>query len=122
MSEVKGLPRLHVSQWLAKVQAFTALKLTKKETAKAATAADDSYKAARGELLRQILPGNKAVCGEHILTVRESSAAAASITLADGRKVAWSDVTSITIGNTVHHAAGCLLYGGRAASVDIDVS
>ena len=122
MALVASLPRLDAKVWFQKVSAFVALKQTKKDTARAAEAADSAYRAARGELLREILPGNRAVCGDFVLTVREGSTAAASVTLPDGRKVAWSDVTSITIGNETVKAARCLLYGGRSATIDIDVS
>jgi hypothetical protein len=77
-------------------------------------------KAARGELLKAMSGAPAAVCGDLVLTLKETAAAQAAVTLRDGRKIKWPAIEGILIDNDVVPACDVLsLYGGRAGSTDL---
>ena len=108
--------------WLPRLADYIELTNKKRETASAATAADNAHKAAKGALLRELGLAKAATCGGYVVSVTESKAAEPSITLATGEKHAWDKVTKVLIGNQWYDAAGAKLYGGRSGSVDVNVS
>jgi len=115
-----GLVRLNPGKWLDKVRAFAQLKLRKKETAAEAASVDSAHKSAMAELFTALSGAPAATCGNYVLSVKTAAPAAASITLPDGRKLAWASVTSILVGNETIPAAGITLYGGRTSNPQID--
>ena len=118
-----GTVRIDTKKWGATVRDFIAAKALKKLKSAEADAADRQYKALRGQLFPALSGAPAAMCGNHLLTVKRGSAAAASLTLANGRKVAWSVVQAVRIGGKLMPAAEIAsVYGGRAASEDIEVT
>ena len=118
-----GLLRLDPGTWLDRVRQYAELVRTKRETAAAAKAADDAHKAARAAILRAMNYAPAAACGPFVLGYSEKGAAAASITLKDGRKVMLSAVTSILVGNeTIAADQIGSLYGGRSAAPELTVN
>ena len=117
-----SLPRLDLATWRDRIRRFRVTRLEKREAEAAARAADKIVKSLRDELRAAIGPTGAAICGNMILSVKEGAAVAASITLADGRKIDWSRVTSLVIGSEIVSAAGASLFGGRSGSVDIEIA
>lgn len=117
-----SLLRLAPKDWLDKVRAYAQLVVTKRETAAAAKAADDAHKAARAEILRAMSGAPAAACGNYTLGFSEKAGAEAAITTVDGRKIKWSAVTSIMVGNETIKAADIgTIYGGRGGSIELSV-
>lgn len=120
---IPPLRKLKAADYAFKIKAYAALCNEKRSTAAAAKAADDAHKAARSELLRAMDGSPAASCNGLVLTYKEGAAADASITTIDGRRVMWSQVTSVLIGNeTVPAKDVKSLFGGRAGSITLDVT
>ena len=84
---------------------------------RAAKAAADALK---GKLLALIGDAPAAICGNAVLTVKQTAGADAALTLKDGAKLAWSAVSGLTVGNQYVAASDvATIYGGRAGSVSL---
>ena len=98
-------------------------KATKKAADAEARAADSVVKALTAKLSLAMGAAVSAVCGEVTLTRKAGTSAEAALTLTDGRKVPWTTVTSVLVGNQHIPAAEVkILFGGREGSVSIDVT
>jgi hypothetical protein len=117
-----NLIRLTPAKWYDKLVAYQAKKVTKKATSAAATAAEKDFKAARGEILRELGTAKAAVCKDLVISVTETANADPSINIG-GTTFKLTDVTSIVIGNTQYKGSEIVsVYGGRAGSTDVEVS
>ncbi len=86
-------------------------------------AADKIIKSARGQLLSAILPARAAVCGNRVLTVKDGTQVEAAITLRNGRRILWSDVSVILVGKErIGTDEVATLYGGRSSEPSIEVA
>jgi hypothetical protein len=118
-----SIKKLNQVEFLADVKRYIELCDNAREAAAAAAAATEARNAQRHKLLQAMNGASAAQCGNYILTVKETRASAASITLADSRKVKWDAVTCLLIGNETVKATDVVsLYGGRAASLSLDVA
>lgn len=113
--------RMDKKTWAARVGDYIIARATKKEADAASRAADTTIKALRGQI-REAMGGNPtALCGNAVLTLKTTSAAEAALTLKDGSKLAWADVTAVVVGNRhIPRADVISLYGGRSASEDVE--
>lgn len=122
-SPAGSIARLDPRVWKAEIQAYILAKATKKEADAASRAADSTIKAFVARALDAMKGAPAATCGSAVLTRKETSAANASITLRDGSKIAWSDVTSVLVGNhTIAAADVATIYGGRSGSTALEVA
>lgn len=110
-------------KWTDTIKNLLAAKATKKAADADARAADTQVKSLRAALFPAFSGAPSAVCGHYLLTLTQSKASEAALTMMDGSKVKWSDVTAVYIGNKkVPADQVASLYGGRASSQDIEVS
>jgi hypothetical protein len=115
-----SIVRIAPAKWGQTIKDYIAAKALKKQLDADARAADVQVKALRSQLVPALAGAPSAVCGHHLLTLTESKASAASLTLNNGAKIAWGDVTAVMVGGRkipVDEIAS--LYGGRASSQDI---
>ena len=118
-----SLVRLAVPKWGQVIRDFMAAKTLKKTAESQARAADARYKDLRKQLIPALAGAPSAVCGHAILTLKTTSAAEASITLADGSKLPWSSVQAVLVrGRRVMAEEIASVYGGRAGSEDLDIA
>lgn len=124
MSATAGsLLSLPPAKWLEKLKNYVQLTTLKKETAAEAAAAEQAHKAAKGELLLALGTATAARCGSAVVTVKEGKPAEASLTLASGRKIKFSAVTAVLVGNEQIKAGEIVsIYGGRDGSVTVEVA
>lgn len=115
-----SIVRVQPAKWGKIIADLIAAKATKKRLDAEARAADAQVKTLRSQLFPAFSGAPSAVCGHHLMTVTQSAPAAASITLTDGSKVLWSDVTAVMIGGRKIPADRvATLFGGRISSPDI---
>lgn len=75
---------------------------------------------AQAKLLRAFGDARIATCGDLVITLKRGEDIPAALTLKDQSVVPWTDVTSLTLGNTHLDADDVIsIYGGRAGSVSL---
>lgn len=110
-------------KWTDTIKNLLAAKATKKAADADARAADGQVKSLRAALFPALSGAPSALCGHYLLTLTESKAVEPALTLTNGTKVRWSEVTAITVsGRRIAASEVASLYGGRASSQDIDIS
>jgi len=121
--QANGLRRLDLRTYKSKVEDLIMAQQTKKEADAAARAADATIKAIVAELSEAMNGAPAALVGGAVLTVKQTSGAAAALTLKDGSKKLWADVTSVLIGNlTIRQNEIMTVFGGRGGSETINVT
>ena len=108
---------------LPKVRDYADAKQTKKRADAEGRAADAVIKGTGAMLLEKMAGAPAAICGEMILTTKSTASADAALTLTDGSKILWKDVTMLVIGNkTVMTTEIQTLFGGRSGSTSVEVA
>ena len=116
-----SLVRLDPTTWLPRLRDYVAAVSAKKQAEAAARAADKVLQPIKAQLLAALDGATAATCGNAVLTVKNSAAAEATLTLTDGTKLLFADVSGFTIGNKYIAAENVTaIYGGRSGSVTID--
>lgn len=118
-----SLVRLDPTTWLPRLRDYVATASAKKQAKAAARAADKALQPIKAALLSALDGATAATCGNAVLTVKNSAAAEATLTLTDGSKLLFADVSGFTVGNRYIAAENVTaIFGGRAGSISIDVA
>ena len=118
-----GITALDPAIWSAKLKTYALLREGPQNADSAARAAKAAADGAQTEILTAMRGSTAATCGNMIVTVKTGKEVAAALTLTSGQKVPWEKVTGLTIGNAYVDAKEVqTLYGGRSASVSIEVA
>lgn len=111
--------RLSPQKWSARLRDYVKLRETKARFDAEARAAKSVADAERDAIIAA-MGGTSAICGNMTVSVKKGSDAAASLTLTDGRKVKWSDVTHIRVaGQLIEAGQVASIFGGRSGSTDL---
>jgi hypothetical protein len=112
-----------------KIRNYRNLKLLKADLESKARAADKQVKSLKAELLKALEGAPAGMCDQAVLTVKEGTETPAAITLADGRRILWSQVKAVVVESDSAGANWRIpanevttLFGGRSSSSDIDVA
>lgn len=105
--------------WHERIKTYVSARLTKKSADAVSRSADKVLKPVKDEILLGLGDAKRAQCGNVFLEVKHGAPVQASVTLPDGIKVPWSDVSTIVVGNHIFPASQCKPYGGREGSTDI---
>lgn len=123
MSATTGLLSLPPTKYLQLLTDYTQAELKKKEAAAEAKAAEDAYKALKGQIQIALAGATAAKCGPAVITVKKQKDSEKSITHNSGRVIPWSSVTSVLIGNEHVKGADIIkIFGGRDGSETITVA
>jgi hypothetical protein len=107
---------------LPTLREYAAAKEAKREAEAAARAADNVMKSLQALIVAAMEGQVTAVCESAVVTLSETAAAAASLTMVDGSKTPWDRVTAVLVGNIqVPRDQVATIYGGRSGSVRLDV-
>ncbi len=118
-----GMLRLAPAKWTAVLKEFIAAEATKKEATKAATAAENAFKALKGRILLELGDHKAATCGAMVISVKEGATSEPTVTLTTGKVLKLTDITSILVGNeTIPGRDIAKVYGGRENSPAISVT
>jgi hypothetical protein len=120
---IGAIVRISPAQWLGIVRDYAAAKALKKAREADARSADTQCKSLRSQLFKALSGAPSAICGNYVLTMKQTAPSQASLTLANGVKVPWSEVSAVIVGKQrVPASEIASIYGGRAGSEDIEVA
>ena len=118
-----GLIRLDTAEFGDIVRDYAAAAARQKTAEAEARAAKQTAESLRNKLLVAVGDVPAALCGNAVLTVKQTAGAEPSLTLRDGDKLAWSAVSGLTVGNKYVAASDvATLYGGRSGSTSLTVA
>lgn len=118
-----SIVRIEPRKWLETIRNLMAAKALKKQADADARAADSQVKSLQAALFPALSGAPSAVCGHYLLTAKETAPAEASLTLTNGQKIRWSEVTAVTIGNRrIPREEIASIYGGRNGSPFIEIT
>ncbi len=118
-----NLTKLDPKVYAEKARTLQEAKARKSALDSESRALESTIKALTAEFIAAMGTAPAALCGSAVITRKETKDAAASLTLINGSKVPWSNVTSLLIGNsTVPRDDVQSLYGGRSGSVSIEIA
>jgi len=122
MSTTTDILKLDTKRFAQVIRDYIAARRAKSEADKASRAADNTAKQLQAALDVAMHGQPVALCGNSILTWKDSSAAQATFTLTDGTVLPWLGVTEILCGNTVYRREEIAkIYGGRDGSHVLNV-
>lgn len=120
--QANGLTKLDPKHWAADVNALICAQAEKKEADATSRQAKGIIDSLAAKILQTMGDAAAAICGNAVLTRKSTAGAKAALTLMDGSRISWDDVTSVLVGNrTVLRADIATLYGGRSESVSVEV-
>ena len=118
-----GLVRLDTGKFGDIVRDYAAAAARQKTAEAEARAAKQSAESLRGKLIAAMGDAPAALCGNAVLTRKQTAGAEPSLTLRGGDKLAWSAVSGLTVGNKYVAASDvATLYGGRSGSTSLTVA
>ena len=119
-TEPRGLVRLDKAEFGDTVRDYAAAAARQKVAEADARAAKQAADSLRGKLLLAMGDAPAAICGNAVLTVKQTAGAEAALTLKAGDKLAWSAVSGLTVGNRYVAADDiATIYGGRSGSTSL---
>ena len=119
-TEPRGLVRLDKAEFGDTVRDYAAAAARQKAAEADARAAKQVADSLRGKLLLAMGDAPAAICGNAVLTVKQTAGAEAALTLKAGDKLAWSAVSGLTVGNRYVAADDiATIYGGRSGSTSL---
>lgn len=122
MSATKSIKRLAPAMMEA-IRHYATAKETMRVANATAAAAEKAMKLNKSKILDAMNGAVSAICETTVLTLKTGNPSAATLTLADGEKIDFSDVSMIIVGNrSIMRADITAIFGGRAASETLDVT
>lgn len=120
--QANGLTKLDPKVWSDDIHRMICAQAEKKEADATSRAAKGVIDSIAARILQTMGDAAAAICGNAVLTRKSTSGAKAALTLTDGSKINWDDVTSVLVGNkTIMRADVATLYGGRSESISVEV-
>lgn len=119
---VPGLRRLPKSM-LPMILDYANAVAIKKEADAASDAAGNTIKAHKAKLLEAMDGSLSAICDQTVITRKDTKASEPTLTMRDGSKIKWADVTGLVVdGKKVPMSDVLKLYGGRDGSISLTVT
>jgi len=117
-----SLVQLDPEKYGPTVTTLAQLKILKRRLEADARAADTKIKTLQVVLNQAMGDAPVAVCGHAVLTVKTMAASPAALTLPNGIRVMWTEVSDVVINQEFVPTVGAKLYGGREGSAGIEVA
>jgi hypothetical protein len=110
------------ASFMPTIKEFAAAQEAKKQADAAARAADATMRGLQGALEAAMQGQDTAVCEHVVLALTHAREVPATLTLSNGSKIAWTQVTGLTVGNAYVAATDVTtLFGGRSGYTRLNV-